>query len=60
MDLAVITVPAKAVAGIFEDCGAKGVHYAVVSSGGFRETGEQGSVWKSYRTGIIRKVLGKW
>lgn len=42
VDLAVITVPAKAVPGIFKDCGDKGVHYAVVTSGGFRETGEQG------------------
>ena len=44
VDLAVITVPAGAVPGIFEDCGSKGVHHAVVTSGGFREIGDQG--WK--------------
>jgi acetyltransferase len=42
VDLAVITVPARAVPDIFRDCGAKGIHYAVVTSGGFREVGEQG------------------
>jgi acyl-CoA synthetase (NDP forming) len=42
VDLAVITVPAKVVPDIFKDCGSKGVHYAVVTSGGFREMGEQG------------------
>ena len=42
VDLAVITVPARFVPDIFRDCGSKGVHYAVVTSGGFREMGEEG------------------
>ena len=55
MDLAVITVPAKAVAGIFEDCGAKGVHYAVVTSGGFREMGEQGREMERHIIELARR-----
>lgn len=43
VDLVVITVPARAVPNIFEDCASKGVHYAVVTSGGFSELGDEGS-----------------
>lgn len=42
VDLVVITVPARTVPNIFEDCASKGVHYAVVTSGGFRELGDEG------------------
>lgn len=42
VDLAVIAVPAQAVAGVLEDCGAKGVSGAVVISAGFAETGPEG------------------
>jgi acetyltransferase len=42
VDLVVITVPARAVPNIFEDCASKGVHYAVVTSGGFSELGDEG------------------
>jgi acyl-CoA synthetase (NDP forming) len=42
VDLAVITVPARVVPAILEDCGAKGVRYAVITSGGFRELGGEG------------------
>jgi acyl-CoA synthetase (NDP forming)/GNAT superfamily N-acetyltransferase len=38
-DLAVIAVPASAVAGVLEECGAAGVRGAVVISSGFAETG---------------------
>jgi len=38
-DLAVIAVPAAAVAGVLEECGAAGVRGAVVISAGFAETG---------------------
>jgi acetyltransferase len=43
IDLAVIIIPAKAVPGALEDCGQRGIHYAIVGSGGFRETGEEGA-----------------
>ncbi len=42
VDLAVITVPARVVPTIFEDCGRKGIRHAVVTSGGFGELGEEG------------------
>ncbi|MGD8822638.1 MAG: acetate--CoA ligase family protein, partial [Anaerolineales bacterium] len=43
IDLAVIIIPAKAVPGALEDCGQRGIRYAIVGSGGFRETGEEGA-----------------
>jgi acetyltransferase len=51
VDLAVITVPARVVPEVLEDCGSRGVHYAVVTSGGFGELGEEG---KRLEEAIIR------
>ncbi len=42
VDLAVILTPAPTVPGIFDECGQKGIRWAVVESAGFREYGEQG------------------
>ena len=42
LDMAVIGVPARGVVPIIEECARKGVRYAVVLSGGFRESGEEG------------------
>lgn len=42
IDLAVIVVPAKAVAGALEECGQKGVKAAIIITAGFRETGGEG------------------
>jgi acyl-CoA synthetase (NDP forming) len=41
-DLAIIAVPAPAVANAVRDCGAAGIAYAVVLTAGFRETGAEG------------------
>ncbi len=41
-DLAVVLVPAKAVPGVMEECGQKGVKGAVIISAGFREVGREG------------------
>jgi acetate---CoA ligase (ADP-forming) len=41
-DLAIIAVPAPAVANAVRDCGAAGIGYAVVLTAGFRETGAEG------------------
>ncbi len=41
-DLAIIATPAPTVARIMEDCGKRGVRYAVVLSAGFREIGAKG------------------
>jgi len=42
VDLAVIVAPARFVPAIIEDCGARGVRYAVVLSAGFAEAGAPG------------------
>jgi acetyltransferase len=41
-DLAIIAVPAPAVANAIRDCGAAGIGHAVVLTAGFRETGAEG------------------
>jgi acyl-CoA synthetase (NDP forming) len=42
VDVVVIGVPARGVVPIIEECAAKGIPYAVVLSGGFRESGPEG------------------
>lgn len=42
VDLAVIVVPAVAVASVIEDLGRKGINSAIIISSGFSETGEKG------------------
>jgi acetyltransferase len=42
IDLAVILTPAKTVPGILEECGDKGVRWAIIETAGFREYGAQG------------------
>jgi acetyltransferase len=41
-ELAIIATPAPSIPDILEDCGAHGIHHAVVLSAGFREIGKQG------------------
>jgi len=43
VELAVIAVPAKAVAEVLEECGEKGVKAAVIISSGFKEIGGEGT-----------------
>ncbi len=42
VDLAVIMTPAKTVPGVLEECGQKGIRWAIIESAGFREYGEEG------------------
>lgn len=42
-DIAFIVVPARVVVGIMEDLGRRGVKQAVIVTGGFKETGEEGA-----------------
>ena len=42
VDLAVVVVPSKAVPGTLRECGERGIKHAIVVSGGFSETGEEG------------------
>ena len=43
VDVAVVCVPAPAVAAVAEDCGRAGVGYLVVITAGFKELGEEGA-----------------
>lgn len=43
VDLALVVVPAGAVAGVLESCGLKGVRSAVIITAGFAETGPEGA-----------------
>lgn len=42
VDLALILIPAEKVPAVLEDCGAKGIPFAVIYSAGFAEVGESG------------------
>jgi acetyltransferase len=42
VDLAVVVVPAPAVADVVDACGRRGIKHAIVVSGGFRELGPEG------------------
>ncbi len=42
-DLAVIIVPAPSVTNAVKQCGSRGIKHAIVVSGGFRETGDEGA-----------------
>ncbi|PKL55948.1 MAG: CoA-binding protein [Methanomicrobiales archaeon HGW-Methanomicrobiales-6] len=61
VDMAVITVPAKHVPSVIEECGQKGVSMAVIITAGFKETGEGGKaledrvlqIAKGYGTRIV-------
>ena len=43
VDLAVILTPAQSIPELLAACGKKGIGHAVIESGGFSETGEQGT-----------------
>jgi acetyltransferase len=55
VDLAVVVTPAATVPGILDECGAVGVPAAVVLSGGFRETGEEGRELEQSALSIARQ-----
>jgi acyl-CoA synthetase (NDP forming) len=42
VDLAVILTPAKTVPAILEECGQKGIRWAIIETAGFREYGDEG------------------
>src|SRR5262249_36924330 len=55
VDLAVIAVPAGAVAGVVDDCAARGVRALVVISAGFAEAGGDGV---ALQQALVEKVRG--
>ncbi len=55
IDLAVIVVPSKFVAGVLEECGQKGVKGVVTITAGFREVGPQGLAMEKELISIVRR-----
>ena len=55
IDLAIIAIPALQVPAVFRECVQKGVKAAVILSGGFAETGRQGSKLEAELTKIARQ-----
>jgi acetyl coenzyme A synthetase (ADP forming)-like protein len=62
VDLAFIIIPAAAVPSALEDCGRRGVRYAIIGAGGFREVGPEGAELEQRCLEIARRygirVLG--
>jgi acetyltransferase len=55
VDLAVLLVPNKAVPGVLEQCGQRGLKGAVVITAGFREVGPQGRALEQQVIEIIKR-----
>jgi acetyltransferase len=56
IDVAVILTPASTVPGILESCGQKGIRWAIIETGGFREYSEEGAQLENE----ILKISRKW
>ena len=54
LDLAILLIPAQAVPGALEACGERGLHAAIIASGGFRETGAEGTALEARCLEIAR------
>lgn len=55
VDLAVIVVPARSVAGVVDQCGSRGIKHVIVASGGFGETGPEGQAREQELARIAKK-----
>jgi acyl-CoA synthetase (NDP forming) len=55
IDVAVILTPALTVPGILESCGQKGIRWAIIETGGFREYSEEGAQLENEILQIARK-----
>ncbi|MEW6717448.1 MAG: acetate--CoA ligase family protein [Chloroflexota bacterium] len=55
VDLAVLLIPAPTVPQTLEACGQRGIHAAIVISGGFRETGAKGTALEEACLAIAQK-----
>lgn len=55
VDMVTITVPAKLVPGVMEECGKKGVKMAVVITAGFKEMNEDGRALENKMVEVARK-----
>ncbi len=55
VDLAVIMTPAKTVPGVLEECGQKGIRWAIIETAGFREYGSEGEALEAELVRIANK-----
>ena len=55
IELVVISVPAKYVSGVLEQCGVKGIKSVIVVSGGFSEVGDSGAILQTEIIEIANK-----
>jgi acetyltransferase len=55
IDVAVILTPASTVPAILESCGQKGIRWAIIETGGFREYSEEGAQLENEILQIARK-----
>jgi len=55
VELAVILTPARTIPGILEQCGRKGIKWAVIESGGFSELGKHGTELEEACCQVARK-----
>jgi acetyltransferase len=62
VDLAIVIVPAGMVSRVTEECGKRGIKYAIVVSGGFGETGTEGQEREKELAAVARthgmRILG--
>jgi acetyl coenzyme A synthetase (ADP forming)-like protein len=62
VDLAIIMIPAVSVPDVLEECGRRGIHFAIVGAGGFREVGPEGEALEERCMEVARahkiRVLG--
>lgn len=56
VDLAIVLVPAVAIAAVLEDCAAKGTQRVIIESAGFSETGDQGHLLQQACDRIAQKA----
>ena len=45
-DIAIFIIPAKGIPNKLDECGKKGIRYAIIESGGFSEFGKEKELWK--------------
>ena len=55
VDLAVLLVPPQAVPQSMEDLAARGIHTAIIATGGFKETGAEGAELEKQVAGLAEK-----
>ncbi len=55
VDLAILLIPARFVAGALRECGQHGLRAAIIGSGGFRETGPEGAALEAECLRVARE-----